>query len=73
MGLDLEGVCVSSGSACMVGSIQPSHVLISMGVDSRTALATVRFSLGHSTSEQDIDLASAAVSRVAKLQPELAA
>lgn len=31
MGLDLEGVCVSSGSACMVGSIQPSHVLVAMG------------------------------------------
>lgn len=73
MGLDLEGVCVSSGSACMVGSIQPSHVLIAMGVDSRTALATVRFSTGHSTTEADIDLAVAAVGRVAILQPALAA
>lgn len=73
MGLDLEGVCVSSGSACMVGSIQPSHVLIAMGVDSRTALATVRFSTGHSTTETDIDFAVAAVGRVAKLQPALAA
>lgn len=73
MGLDLEGVCVSSGSACMVGSIQPSHVLIAMGVDSRTALATVRFSTGHATTEADIDLAAAAVGRVAKLQPALAA
>lgn len=73
MGLDLEGVCVSSGSACMVGSIQPSHVLIAMGVDSRTALATVRFSTGHSTTETDIDFAVAAVGRVAKLQPALVA
>ena len=73
MGLDLEGVCVSSGSACMVGSIQPSHVLIAMGVDSRTALATVRFSAGHATTEDDIDLAAAAVGRVAQLQPALAA
>jgi cysteine desulfurase len=73
MGLDLEGVCVSSGSACMVGSIQPSHVLIAMGVDSRTALATVRFSAGHATTEEDIDLAAAAVGRVAQLQPALAA
>lgn len=73
MGLDLEGVCVSSGSACMVGSIQPSHVLIAMGVDSRTALATVRFSMGHATTESDIELAIAAVGRVAKLQPALAA
>jgi len=73
MGLDLEGVCVSSGSACMVGSIQPSHVLIAMGVDSRTALATVRFSTGHATTEVDIDQTVAAVARVAKLQPALAA
>ena len=73
MGLDLEGVCVSSGSACMVGSIQPSHVLIAMGVDSRTALATVRFSTGHATTEADIDHAIAAVGRVAELQPALAA
>lgn len=73
MGLDLEGVCVSSGSACMVGSIQASHVLIAMGVDSRTALATVRFSMGHSTTEDSIDTAVAAVGRVVKLQTPLAA
>ena len=73
MGLDLEGVCVSSGSACMVGSIQASHVLIAMGVDSRTALATVRFSMGRGTTEAGIDLASTAIARVAKLQPALAA
>jgi cysteine desulfurase len=73
MGLDLEGVCVSSGSACMVGSIQASHVLIAMGVDSRTALATVRFSMGRGTTEAGVDLASTAIARVAKLQPALAA
>jgi cysteine desulfurase len=73
MGLDLEGVCVSSGSACMVGSIQASHVLIAMGVDSRTALATVRFSMGHSTTEESIENTIAAVGRVVKLQPALAA
>jgi cysteine desulfurase len=73
MGLDLEGVCVSSGSACMVGSIQASHVLIAMGVDPRTALATVRFSMGRGTTESAIDQAAAAIARVAKLQPALAA
>jgi cysteine desulfurase len=73
MGLDLEGVCVSSGSACMVGSIQASHVLIAMGVDSQTALATVRFSMGRGTTEAGVDLASTAIARVAKLQPALAA
>lgn len=44
--LDLAGICASSGSACMVGSIQPSHVLLAMGVPRETAQATVRFSLG---------------------------
>ena len=73
MGLDLEGVCVSSGSACMVGSIQPSHVLLAMGVAPVTALATVRYSLGHSTTEGDIDHAAAATARVANLQKHLAA
>jgi cysteine desulfurase len=73
MGLDLEGVCVSSGSACMVGSIQPSHVLVAMGVDARTALATVRFSMGQGTVEADVDATVRAVAKVSQLQPALAA
>jgi cysteine desulfurase len=52
--LDLEGVAVSSGSACMVGSIQPSHVLKAMGIDEKIARATVRFSLGKDSQEKDI-------------------
>lgn len=66
--LDLEGVAASSGSACMVGSIQPSHVLAAMGVPSELARATVRFSLGASTGEAEvaavIDKAPAIVARV---------
>lgn len=53
--LDLEGVCASSGSACMVGSVQASHVLLAMGVAPALAAATVRFSLGAQTTEDDID------------------
>ena len=53
--LDLAGICVSSGSACMVGSIQPSHVLIAMGVPVEIAQATVRFSLGKTTTVDEID------------------
>lgn len=64
MGLDLEGVAVSSGSACMVGSVMPSHVLMAMGVDEETARATVRFSLGRETTENDIAMALEALVRV---------
>lgn len=53
--LDLEGVCASSGSACMVGSIVPSHVLIAMGVASDLAKSTVRFSLGKFTTADEIE------------------
>lgn len=53
--LDLAGICVSSGSACMVGSIQPSHVLLAMGVPVEIAQATVRFSLGKTTTAGEID------------------
>lgn len=69
MGLDLEGICVSNGSACMVGSVQPSHVLVAMGVPARTALASVRFSLGRETSAEDIRQTLRALERVLELQP----
>jgi len=59
--LDLEGICASSGSACMVGSIVPSHVLTAMGRPPEIAQATVRFSLGKWTSEEDIDRTIAAL------------
>lgn len=54
MGMDLHGVAVTSGSACTSGSLQPSHVLLAMGRDEQTARATIRFSLGRSTTEEDI-------------------
>jgi cysteine desulfurase len=53
--LDLEGICASSGSACMVGSIVPSHVLLAMGVAPELARSTVRFSLGKQTTIDEID------------------
>jgi cysteine desulfurase len=69
MGLDMEGVSVSSGSACMVGSVQPSHVLIAMGVPPEIAQATVRFSLGKPTTFADIETALTALARVLERQP----
>ena len=55
MGLDLHGVAVTSGSACASGSLQPSHVLLAMGRDELTARATIRFSLGRGTTEDEIN------------------
>jgi len=48
--LDLEGICASSGSACSAGSLEPSHVLVAMGVSPLEANALVRFSLGRENS-----------------------
>ncbi|HEX4631580.1 MAG TPA: cysteine desulfurase family protein [Chthoniobacterales bacterium] len=64
MGLDLEGVCASSGSACMVGSVVASHVLLAMGLPLELAGAAVRFSLGRETTEEEIDRAAMIVGRV---------
>ena len=53
IGLDLAGLAVSSGSACLVGSVQPSHVLAAMGVPAEWASATVRFSIGPQIRDED--------------------
>ena len=72
MNLDLAGVCASSGSACMVGSIQASHVLLAMGVTPEIARSTIRFSLGKQTTAAEIDAAMQAMAEIfARLQPEL--
>ena len=55
MSLDLEGIAVSSGSACAVGSLKPSGVLLAMGLGADLANAAVRFSLGAATTEGDVD------------------
>lgn len=52
--LDLAGVAVSSGSACMVGSVMASHVLLAMGVAPEIASSTIRFSLGKQTTKAEI-------------------
>jgi cysteine desulfurase len=55
IGFDLEGIAVSSGSACSSGKVQVSHVLAAMGVGSTAAGGAVRLSLGWSTRDEDID------------------
>jgi cysteine desulfurase len=62
--LDLEGVCASSGSACMVGSVVASHVLLAMGLPIERARSAVRFSLGKWTTTEEINAAGDAVRKV---------
>src|ERR1051325_2896282 len=54
-GLDLEGVCASSGSACSAGSLEPSHVLVAMAAPRHLANSFVRFSLGRENTEEEVN------------------
>lgn len=55
LSLDLEGIQVSTGSACASGSLEPSHVLMATGVGPELAHGSIRFSLGRYTSEEEVD------------------
>jgi cysteine desulfurase len=55
LNLDMEGVAVSTGSACTSGSLEPSHVLTSMGVDPADTQGSVRFSLGRDNTKEEMD------------------
>ncbi len=66
MALDLEGVCASSGSACMVGSVRASHVLLAMGLPMKRARSAIRLSLGKWTTAEEIAATGDALDRIAK-------
>jgi cysteine desulfurase len=66
MALDLESICASSGSACMVGSVQASHVLLAMGLPMERARSAIRFSLGRWTTAEEIADAADALERIGK-------
>lgn len=53
--MDMLGICASSGSACTSGSLEPSHVLLAIGLPHELAHGSVRFSIGRGTKDQDID------------------
>jgi cysteine desulfurase len=64
VGLDLEGICVSTGSACTSGSLAPSPVILALGLPPARAREAVRFSLGRDTTEAEIDRTVEVVAQV---------
>src|SRR6266496_3857882 len=71
--LDLKGLAISTGAACSSGAIEPSHVLIAMGLRPDQARASLRFSLGKQNTKEDVDFALAlippTVARLRELSP----
>jgi cysteine desulfurase len=75
--MDLEGIAISTGSACSSGSLDPSHVLIAMGLRPEVVQGSLRFSLCYHSTEQEIDRAiqtlEAVVQRLRKLSKRVVA
>jgi cysteine desulfurase len=69
LNLDLEGICVSTGSACSSASLEPSHVLLALGLPPEQAHGSLRFTLGRENTEEDIERVLEVLPRiVAKLR-----
>jgi len=64
LNLNLAGICASTGSACSASSSEPSHVLLALGLSHDLASSSIRFSLGHETTERDIDRVIAVLPKV---------
>jgi cysteine desulfurase len=62
--LDAKGIACSTGSACTAGVAQPSHVLLAMGADDARARGSLRFSLGHSSAQRDVDAVGSVIGEV---------
>lgn len=69
--LDMEGICGSSGSACTSGSLDPSHVLLAIGLPHEIAHGSLRLTLGADTSREDIDVTIEAVKQIVKKLREM--
>jgi cysteine desulfurase len=59
--LDAQGIACSTGSACTAGVAEPSHVLLALGADDLRARGSLRFSLGHTSAQQDVDALGAVI------------
>lgn len=74
--LDQKGICVSAGSACASGSIDPSHVLLAIGVDKNIARSSVRMTIGEDLTKEDadyvVDELKMVVERLRSMSPEYA-
>ncbi|HOJ39443.1 MAG TPA: aminotransferase class V-fold PLP-dependent enzyme, partial [bacterium] len=69
LSLDMKGICASSGSACTSGSLEPSHVLLALGLPHEVAHGSLRFSLGKYSTESDVEAVAAVLPEiVAKLR-----
>lgn len=73
LSLDLEGIAASSGSACTSGSLEPSHVLMAMGISSLLVQSSIRFSLGRENTKEEIDyvvkILKKIIKRLRKMSP----
>lgn len=69
--LDLEGIAASSGSACSTGEAEPSHVLLAMGIPPEIAHGSLRLTLGHGNTEQDVDYVLSILPRIVQKLREI--
>jgi cysteine desulfurase len=72
MALDLAGIAVSTGAACAAGAVEPSHVLRGMGLPMERVQGSLRFSLGRTTTQAQVDRATAAVAEAVERQRTVA-
>jgi cysteine desulfurase len=71
LNLDLEGIAASSGSACTSGALEPSHVLLAIGISPEVAHGSLRFSLGHGNTKEDVDRVIEVLPRIVKKLREM--